>query len=69
MRAKAESTAATINPNDRLLKATEAAELLGLSVRMVHRLVATGDLPKVKLGKAARFRLSDIEVLMEEGAT
>lgn len=63
-----QSTTATPNPGDRLLKATEAAKLLNVSVRMIHRLVATGDLGKVKLGKAARFRLSDIEALMREGA-
>lgn len=68
MRPQAESTTATLNPNDRLLKAAEAAELLGVSVRMVHRLVATGDLQKIKLGKAARFRLSDVQALMQRGA-
>lgn len=69
MRAHAESTTATRNPDDRLLKVSEAAGLLSVSVRMVHRLVATGDLNKIKLGKAARFRLSDIEALMQKGAT
>ena len=69
MRDRTESTAVTLNPNDRLLKASEAAELLGLSVRMIHRLVATSDLAKVKIGKAARFRLSDVEALMQKGAT
>ncbi len=68
MRAHAESPTATLNPTDRLLKAIEAAELLGVSVRMVHRLVATDDLAKVKLGKAARFRLSDVKGLMRTGA-
>ena len=53
---------------DRLLRADEAAALLGISRRMIHRLVATGDLDKVKLGKAARFRLSDVEALMKKGA-
>ena len=28
-----------------------------------------GDLTKVKLGKAARFRLSDIESLMQRGSS
>lgn len=68
MRAHAESTTATRNPDDRMLKVSEAAGRLGLSVRMIHRLVATGDLPKVKFGKAARFRLSDVEALMQRGA-
>ena len=53
---------------DRLLRADEAAALLGVSRRMVHRLVSTDDLPKVKLGKAARFRLSDVEGLIRTGA-
>ena len=69
MRDRTKSTAATLNPNERLLKATEAAELLGLSVRMIHRLVATSDLAKVKIGKAARFRLSDVVALMRTGVT
>lgn len=53
---------------DRLLKAREAAVLLGLSVRMIYTLVAIGDLQRVKIGNATRFRLSDIESLMQHGA-
>ena len=53
---------------DRLLRVREAADLLGVSVRIIHRLVATGDLHKIKIGTAARFRLSDVEVIMREGA-
>ena len=68
MQVPAQSPAVSMDPNDRLLKAAEAAELLGVSVRMVHRLVATDDLAKVKLGKAARFRLSDVVALMRTGA-
>ena len=53
---------------DRLIKAAEAARLLDVSLRMVYRLIATGGLPRVKIGKATRFRMSDIESLMQRGA-
>ena len=54
---------------DRLLNSQQAAEILGCSTRMIYRLVASGDLSKVKIGKAARFRLSDIEALIQKGAS
>lgn len=54
---------------DRLLNAREIADVLNVSVRMIYRLTTTGDLAKVKLGKAARFRLSDVEALVQKGAT
>ena len=54
--------------NDRLLTAKEAAKILGLSVGMIYRLIATDRLQRVKIGKATRFRLSDIEELMQRGA-
>ncbi|MEE9130021.1 MAG: helix-turn-helix domain-containing protein [Phycisphaerales bacterium] len=58
---------ATPASSDRLLNTQQAAEILGCSTRMIHRLVASCDLPKVKIGKAARFRLSDVEALMQKG--
>ena len=51
-----------------MLNAREVADVLNVSVRMIYRLTTTGDLAKVKLGKAARFRLSDVEALMQKGA-
>ena len=52
---------------DRLLTVREVAEMLGVSVRLVNRLFATGELPRVKIGRAARARLSDVERIIAEG--
>ena len=52
---------------DRLLTVPEVAEILGVSVRLVNRLFSTGELPRVKIGRAARARLSDVERIMVEG--
>ena len=52
---------------DRLLTVPEVAELLSISVRLVNRLFATHQLPRVKIGRAARARLSDVERIMAEG--
>ena len=52
---------------DRLLTVREVAELLGISVRLVNRLFATGELHRVKIGRAARARLSDVQRIITEG--
>lgn len=52
---------------DRLLTVPEVAEVLRVSVRLVNRLFATGELPRVKIGRAARARLSDVERIIAEG--
>ncbi len=58
-----------INSNwqDRLLRIEEAGEILGVSIRMIHRLVAAGELPKVKIGKSTCFRLLHVQELIERG--
>jgi len=53
---------------ERLLTKKEVARLLGCSVRMVERLVASGRLTAVKIRGAVRFRSSDIEQIMMKGA-
>lgn len=53
---------------DRLLTVPEVAEVLRVSVRLVNRLFATGALPRVKIGRAARARLSDVERIVAKGA-
>ena len=53
--------------NLQLLTKAEAARLLACSVRMIERLVAAGTLAKVQIRGAVRFRLSDIERLIEKG--
>lgn len=54
-------------PKDRLIKASEAAQLLGLSTRAVWRLRSAGVLPAVQINAATRFRLSDVQGLMLHG--
>jgi excisionase family DNA binding protein len=54
---------------ERLLTKKEVARLLGCSVRMVERLVASGRLTAVKIRGAVRFRFSDVEQIMMKGAT
>jgi excisionase family DNA binding protein len=48
-------------PDRLLVTKSEAAERLGVSVRTIERLVATGRLPQVHIERLARFRVSDLE--------
>lgn len=48
-----------------LLRKREVADLLVVSVRSVDRLIASGDLPRVRLGGSIRFRLEDVRNLVE----
>jgi excisionase family DNA binding protein len=50
-----------------LLTVTEAAEILGVSVSTVRRLMGNGrgDLPAVQIGRSVRFRMSDLETFVE----
>jgi excisionase family DNA binding protein len=44
-----------------LVTKAEAAELLGVSVRTIERLIAHGQLPLLHIERASRLRLADIE--------
>jgi len=46
--------------SDRLLNVNEVAEYLGISVRTVWALRATGELPAYKVGHLTRWRRTDI---------
>jgi excisionase family DNA binding protein len=48
-------------PERLLVTKGEAAERLGVSVRTIERLVATGRLRRVHVERSARFRVSDLE--------
>lgn len=48
-------------PDRLLLSKNEAAERLGVSVRTIERLVASGRLPQVHIERLARFRVGDLE--------
>jgi excisionase family DNA binding protein len=52
-------------PEQLLITKGEAAERLGVSVRTVERLVATGRLPQVHVERLARFRVKDLESYVE----
>jgi len=52
-------------PDQLLITKGEAAERLGVSVRTLERLVATGRLPQVHVERLARFRVKDLEVYVE----
>ncbi len=51
-----------------LLRKAEVAALLRVSIRTVDRLIASGQLPCVRLGEsggAVRFRMEDVRRLVE----
>lgn len=48
-----------------LVSKAEAAELLGVSVRTVERLIAAGQLRLLHIERASRLRLADIEAYVE----
>jgi excisionase family DNA binding protein len=52
-------------PDQLLITKSQAAERLGVSVRTLERLVATGRLPQVHVERLARFRVKDLEVYVE----
>lgn len=52
----------------RLLTMADVADVLGLSVRTVRRMAATGELPIVRLnGRTVRFRPEDVRTLIKRG--
>ncbi len=48
-------------PPDLLLTCTQAAAVLSLSRATVQRLVASGELPSVTVGRARRIPVSDLQ--------
>jgi excisionase family DNA binding protein len=46
---------------ERLLTADEVADHLGFKTGTIYQKVSQGTIPYVKLGRAVRFRLSEIE--------
>lgn len=54
--------------DDKLLRKREAAEKLACSLRSVDRLVNAGYLTRVRILGGIRFRLSQVQVLMNGGA-
>jgi len=56
-------------PTDQLLRKKKVAEALDCSLRHVDRLVARGKLTRVRILGAVRFRLSEVQMLMNGGTT
>ncbi len=52
--------------SDRLLDAKEAAFMLGLKPSTLYQMAYERRVPTVKLGRALRFRLSDLQKLIED---
>ncbi len=53
-------------PVSELLTARQVEELLGVRRTFVYRLLASGDIPVVRLNKLIRVRRSDLERYIEE---
>ena len=49
----------------KLLSKKEVAECFSVSVRTVERLAARGKLTKVKIGGCTRFKLREVQAMME----
>lgn len=47
--------------NSKLLKPTEVAELLNISKSFAYRLLQSGNIPTIHLGKSVRVRMADLE--------
>lgn len=50
-----------------LLSPAEAAVALGVSRSMIYKLIAQGDLPTLKVGRARRIPADALERFVEEG--
>jgi len=71
MQVQSESTRTEVqNMNDRLLTRREAADLLRLKPQTLGKWAMTGrHLPVVHVGRAARYRLSDVQRLIARGSS
>ncbi len=52
-------------PHIRLLTLSEAAQLLHVSIRTLHRMIRSGDLPALKVGGQWRVRESALQRWVE----
>jgi excisionase family DNA binding protein len=53
---------------EKLLRKKEVASLLALSARSIDRMVSSGQLDRVKVLGAVRFRLSQVQAIIGGGA-
>lgn len=64
---KAQAQPAAVD-HDRLLKIKDAADRLAVSPATVSRLIASGALPAVKIGKLVRIRPADLTAFVATNA-
>jgi excisionase family DNA binding protein len=57
-----------VSASCRLLRERDVAALIQLDGRTVRRLAADGALPRVRIGGSTRYRLADVQALIERGA-
>jgi excisionase family DNA binding protein len=55
----------TYAPDRRLLTRSQAAANLAVNVRTLARLLAAGELPCVRIGRAVRIRADDLDEFIE----
>lgn len=53
--------------NKKLITKKQAAELLSSSVRTVERIIASGDIDKIKIRGSVKVKLSQVMQLIESG--
>ena len=53
-----------IYESKQLLKVSEVARILNISLSMVYKIIQEGKLPSIRLGKAIRIRLVDLESII-----
>ena len=55
-------------PAERLcLDSAEAAAVLGIGLTKLRDLIASGELPTVRFGRALRIRVEDLQILVASG--
>ena len=61
------NTAFQINGFSRLslLKVAEVAQILNISKSLAYRLIQSGDLPSIRLGRSVRVRPADLEQFIQ----
>ena len=62
----------TVGAAEQLLSVQQCAVLLAVNHKTVRRLIATGDLPALRVGRVLRIRLRDLDALChrpDEGAS
>ena len=59
----------TIIPKNRLLRISEAADMLAVSSSFIYILIQRGDIPAVKMGRALRLSERSVEDYISENTT